>query len=97
MVELLENESKNDDNRSSSKAHAPCEPIYLSVQQEKEVAACVQLVVAFGLLPNLVPNIGVPIQKRSNWPVILNQAQPTSDEQVRKEMFTKSMPDRRDD
>lgn len=77
--ELLEKESTSS---GSGKAHAPCEPPHLSVQQEKEVAACAQLAVAFGLLPNLLPNVGVPVQKRSGWPVVLSQAQPTSDEQV---------------
>lgn len=62
--------------------NAPCEPLFLSVRQEKEVAACLQLVVSFGLLPNLLPNIGVPIQKRSKWWDILGQPQPISDEQV---------------
>lgn len=55
----------------------------LSVQNEIEVAKCLQLVVGFGLLPNILPNIGIPIQKRSKWHKLFTNNTDISDEQVR--------------
>ena len=55
----------------------------LTVQQEREVAKCLQLVVAFGLLPNLMPNVGIPVQKRSKWHNLFASPSGTSEEQVR--------------
>lgn len=55
----------------------------LSVQQERDVAKCLQLVVAFGLLPNLMPNVGIPVQKRSKWHNLFASRSGTSEEQVR--------------
>lgn len=55
----------------------------LSVQNEIDIAKCFQLIVGFGLLPNLIPNIGVPIQKRSKWPNLFSDSPGITDEQVR--------------
>jgi len=54
----------------------------LSVQHEIDIAKCFQLIVGFGLLPNLLPNIGVPIQKRSTFFNLFHQPTDISDEQV---------------
>ena len=54
----------------------------LSVQNEIDIAKCFQLVVGFGLLPNLIPNIGIPIQKRSKWHNLFSQSPDLTDEQV---------------
>lgn len=54
----------------------------LSVQHEIDIAKCFQLIVGFGLLPNLLPNIGVPIQKRSKFFNLFHHPIDISDEQV---------------
>ena len=56
---------------------------HLSVQNELDVAKCFQLVVGFGLLPNLLPNIGIPIQKRSKWHHHFTDSASISNEQVK--------------
>lgn len=54
----------------------------LSVQNEIDLAKCFQLVVGFGLLPNILPNIGIPIQKRSKWHNLFSSTTDITDEQV---------------
>lgn len=58
-----------------------CSPS-LSVQNEKDITKCFQLVVAFGLLPYLLPRVGVPAQKRSKWNNLCSISANISDEQV---------------
>jgi len=60
-----------------------CSP-KLSVQNEKDMAKCYQLVIAFGLLPYLLPRVGVPAQKRSKWNNLCSISANISDEQVSK-------------
>lgn len=55
----------------------------LSVQNEIDLAKCFQLVVGFGLLPNIIPNIGIPIQKRSKWHNLFSSTTDITEEQVR--------------
>ena len=54
----------------------------LSVQNEIDVAKCFQLIVGFGLLPNILPNIGIPIQKRSKWHNLFSSTTDITDEQA---------------
>lgn len=56
----------------------PC----LSVQHEIDIAKCFQLIVGFGLLPSLLPNIGIPIQRRSKYYHFFHQSPHITDEQV---------------
>jgi len=60
-----------------------CSP-KLSVQNEKDMTKCYQLVIAFGLLPYLLPRVGVPAQKRSKWNNLCSISANISDEQVSK-------------
>jgi len=60
-------------------SNGPC-PTF-SVQQERDVAKCLQLAVAFGLLPNLMPNVGIPVQKRSKWHNLFSTTLGIPDEQ----------------
>lgn len=39
----------------------------LSIAQQKNVHALVQMIVCLGILPNLIPGIGLPIEKRSEF------------------------------
>jgi len=39
----------------------------LSIAQNKSVGSLVQMVVALGILPNLVPGVGLPLEKRSDY------------------------------
>jgi len=41
------------------------EPDALSIAQQKNVSGLVQMVLALGILPNLLPGVGTPIDKRS--------------------------------
>lgn len=60
-----------------SDSSIPC----LSVQHEIDIAKCFQLIVGFGLLPNLLPNIGIPIQRRSKYYNLFHQSPHLTDEQ----------------
>ncbi|XP_057368356.1 transport and Golgi organization protein 6 homolog [Daphnia carinata] len=60
-----------------SDSSVPC----LSVQHEIDIAKCFQLIVGFGLLPNLLPNIGIPIQRRSKYYNLFHQSPHLTDEQ----------------
>ena len=58
-------------------------PLLIPVKSERDIAKCLQLVVATGLLPYLHPNIGIPIQKRSQFYHLSNSSMDRlSDEQV---------------
>ena len=39
----------------------------LSISQQKSVGSLVEMVVALGLLPNLVPGVGLQLHKRSDF------------------------------
>jgi len=39
----------------------------LSIVQQKNVSALVQMILALGVLPNLLPGVGTPVDKRSNF------------------------------
>jgi len=41
------------------------EPDTLSIGQQKNVSALVEMVLALGVLPNLLPGVGTPVEKRS--------------------------------
>ena len=41
------------------------EPDILSIAQQKNVQALVQMILALGVLPNLIPGVGTPVSKRS--------------------------------
>jgi hypothetical protein len=41
--------------------------VLLSVKNEAEVSSLVQMVVVLGVLPSLIPGVGLPMEQRSNW------------------------------
>jgi len=49
----------------SSAPDAKAEADLLSISQQKNVSGIIQMIVALGLLPNLVPGVGAPLDKRS--------------------------------
>lgn len=81
VARIIDADNTNCNNPSEESNTANIVPV-LSVQQEREIAKCFQLVVAFGLLPNLLPNVGVPVQKRSKWPHLFLYSGNVTDEQV---------------
>ena len=42
-------------------------PHSLSVKQEQHVSSLVQMIIALGILPSLLPGVGLPIEKRSKF------------------------------
>ncbi|TRY61857.1 hypothetical protein TCAL_11238 [Tigriopus californicus] len=41
--------------------------VLLSVQEQKDISTAMQLVIALGILPNLIPEVGLSIEKRSKF------------------------------
>ena len=46
---------------------SPPQPLLIPIQLERYISECLQLLVVTGLLPYLLPRVGVPIQKRSKF------------------------------
>ena len=54
----------------------------LSLQQQRNLSDLFQLIVALAVLPNLLANVGIPVQKRSKFFGLFKADQDLADEQV---------------
>ena len=68
----------------NSRVEQAADPVpILSIQQEKNISTCLQFIVALGILPNLLPNIGIPVRKRSKSYDLFAGGNSITDEQVK--------------
>ena len=56
----------------------------LSVSQQQNVSSMIQLVIALGIVPSLIPGVGIPIEKRSKfYEIVMRSHDSKSVEEVR--------------
>ena len=64
LTKVASNEAKNEDGQASGPR---IEADLLSIAQQKNVAGLVQMILALGVLPNLLPGVGMAPDKRSSF------------------------------
>ena len=59
----------NDDDNDVKKASKPAAPAadIISISHQKDICSLVQMVVSLGILPNLIPGVGLALEKRSKF------------------------------
>eukprot|EP00088_Acartia_fossae_P066531 TRINITY_DN8255_c0_g1_i2.p1 TRINITY_DN8255_c0_g1~~TRINITY_DN8255_c0_g1_i2.p1 ORF type:complete len:1085 (-),score=304.99 TRINITY_DN8255_c0_g1_i2:578-3832(-) len=63
LVNALEAQKKQDSSVKGPKLEADA----LSIAQQKNVSSILEIMIVLGVLPNLIPGVGVPIHKRSEF------------------------------
>jgi len=63
LINIKEEEAKNKEEKKGPRLEADA----LSISQQKNIASLVELVLVLGILPNLIPGVGIPPGKRSQF------------------------------
>ncbi|XP_066278108.1 transport and Golgi organization protein 6 homolog [Branchiostoma lanceolatum] len=93
MKEFSQSQGKNDEDgqsaprpggRSQSRVRQddvapPLSPDTLSIAQQKTLATALQFVVCLGVCPNLLPGVGIPLERRSGFGKLLKTSQGDKD------------------
>ncbi|XP_035674864.1 transport and Golgi organization protein 6 homolog [Branchiostoma floridae] len=98
MKEFNQSQSKNSEDsqsapRPGSKSQSrvrrddvapPLSPDTLSIAQQKTLSTALQFVVCLGICPNLLPGVGIPLERRSGFGKVLQTSQEDKDSLLQK-------------
>ncbi|KAK3742163.1 hypothetical protein QZH41_020476 [Actinostola sp. cb2023] len=70
ILQEISNEAKYLENTTESQQrqqNPKLNPDALSVNDQKTILSCIQFIVCLGIYPNLLPGVGIPVEKRSGY------------------------------